>query len=751
MKQLTNEAFSPEESKKIYDNFLSIVGTRRDKLVKRYGSEAEKVAYAKAVKQVKKQAEEKPMEKEIEEGTCGYGVDGEIGDTPAGPMLIRLKEMVKDALKNPKKADLNKDGKLSDYEKKRGAAIEKSMQKELETPSEEISDEPISEEDKMSDEETMEKVFDKTSITEIIDPVTGLIAGVGALIGMGIGVETIQQFIHKKAKEGNKKYIDFYNNFQKVKRSGVTGGVTIKFYDEKGNLHVIPPRNPLRGRKGADGKPISEEDKMSDEERQLMKDLGDSFGANRKALEKRRKEEDAKRQADYERFKKSKGLDEDLDLGHTDDEPGMLKSDLYRIGKYAMELYKMVDKFDEMDGEVDFPHWWQTKITKSKSMLVSAKHYLDFEMKEPQIDAMVDVASEEGVIDEKKEPLKEYTDQNFSGKELIGSLRSPDMFGKQLFSDLFPNSVKSEGEAIQSLNAFDELQYPPNVFVAVGYQNFDADVDGVNEKFQIHQSLYYNHNYDDVRSPGVVKLTLYKKLGDRKEEEIGQMLAKSSEVSKDMKNLDKTGDFVSENKIDEGYDDGEMGTYQSSDTRHYKNPQDMETYLSAIKGMTKVEAIEHLGEEGLSSSMVMRVINKADRIGMFDVQDMFDINPRVRGDVFELKKDEKLKPSMGHLSAKDKKKVVETVVKKLSENPETVKSIEKLQPILFDILKATEKVDKSQDDTEADVEELDKSIDYLSAALTGDSALKVAADQTAYGRLASPSKKLAETIFSKLR
>ena len=237
MKQLTNEAFSPEESKKIYDNFLSIVGTRRDKLVKRYGSEAEKVAYAKAVKQVKKQAEKKSMEKEIEEGTCGYGVDGKIGNTPAGPSLLKLKEMVKDALKNPKKADLNKDGKLSDYEKKRGAAIEKSMMKEFETDEELIADEPIS---------------------------------------------------------------------------------------------------------------------------------------------------------------------EDLDIGHQDDEPGMLKADLYRIGKYAMELYKMVDKFDEMDSEVDFPHWWQSKISKSKSMLVSAKHYLDFEMKEPQIDAMVDVASKEGVIDEKK-------------------------------------------------------------------------------------------------------------------------------------------------------------------------------------------------------------------------------------------------------------------------------------------------------------------------------------------------------------
>jgi hypothetical protein len=33
-------------------------------------------------------------------------------------------------------------------------------------------------------------------------------------------------------------------------------------------------------------------------------------------------------------------------------------------------------------------------------MLISAKHYLDFEIKEPQLDAMVDVASEEGAIDE---------------------------------------------------------------------------------------------------------------------------------------------------------------------------------------------------------------------------------------------------------------------------------------------------------------------------------------------------------------
>jgi histidinol phosphatase-like PHP family hydrolase len=33
-------------------------------------------------------------------------------------------------------------------------------------------------------------------------------------------------------------------------------------------------------------------------------------------------------------------------------------------------------------------------------IIVGAKHYLDFELKEPQIDAMVDVAAEEEAIDE---------------------------------------------------------------------------------------------------------------------------------------------------------------------------------------------------------------------------------------------------------------------------------------------------------------------------------------------------------------
>ena len=90
-------------------------------------------------------------------------------------------------------------------------------------------------------------------------------------------------------------------------------------------------------------------------------------------------------------------LGEDLDVGHQDNEPQMLKSDLYRIAKYAAELYKMMDKYDQ-GGEVDFPHWWQAKVTKAKDMMVSAKHYLDGEEKVDQIDAMMDKTVNEGAV-----------------------------------------------------------------------------------------------------------------------------------------------------------------------------------------------------------------------------------------------------------------------------------------------------------------------------------------------------------------
>jgi hypothetical protein len=108
-------------------------------------------------------------------------------------------------------------------------------------------------------------------------------------------------------------------------------------------------------------------------------------------------------------IQKAKGeVEEDIDLGHEDNEPHMLKADLYRIGKYAMELYAMVEELEETGQEIDFPSWWQAMITDAATKMVKSKHYLDFELKEPAIDAMIDKSTgEEPHMGEPESPMME--------------------------------------------------------------------------------------------------------------------------------------------------------------------------------------------------------------------------------------------------------------------------------------------------------------------------------------------------------
>jgi hypothetical protein len=60
-----------------------------------------------------------------------------------------------------------------------------------------------------------------------------------------------------------------------------------------------------------------------------------------------------------------------------------------------MKLYAILEELEETGQEIDFPAWWQSKITTAKNMMSGAKHYLDFELKEPAIDAAVDALTGE--------------------------------------------------------------------------------------------------------------------------------------------------------------------------------------------------------------------------------------------------------------------------------------------------------------------------------------------------------------------
>jgi hypothetical protein len=273
-------------------------------LVKKYGKDAEKVMYGIATKQAKQKQEAMNLE--------------------------NLKSMIEAALANPDKADLNKDGKLSDYEKKRGAAIEKAMVKEEEQ--------------------------------DVIDTVT---------LDVPLFIRMLEY-----AKEDAADDMDLHDLAEKTialnKQKGI---LSMEDYDT-----LIPPTDQI-------------DENVDDMAKvywmqQLKQGKIDKLPADPKAAFLKQMMDD-EIQDDIRKYRQERGLEEDLDVGHQDDEPNMLKSDLYRIAKYAMELYKMMDKYDDMPGEVDFPHWWQSKIVKAKDMIASAHHYLEGEEQVAQIDAMM--------------------------------------------------------------------------------------------------------------------------------------------------------------------------------------------------------------------------------------------------------------------------------------------------------------------------------------------------------------------------
>ena len=254
---------------------IALMGLLQNKrsLVKKYGKDAEKVMYGIATKQAKIKQEAMNLE--------------------------NIKGMIEAALQNPKKADLNKDGKLSDYEEKRGAAIEKSMNiKEVEG--------------------------------DMIDIVT---------LDVPLFIRMLEY-----AKEDAADDMDLHDVATKtIALSKQKGILSMEDYDA-----LIPAETPIA---------------------------------------------------------------EDLDVGHQDDEPHMLKSELIRAGKMIQMLYQKIDNYDRMGGEVDFPQWWQKKIINANAMLDSAFDYLDGEEKVAQIDAIM------GTMMEEKAPLNIGDIINHKGAE----------------------------------------------------------------------------------------------------------------------------------------------------------------------------------------------------------------------------------------------------------------------------------------------------------------------------------------------
>lgn len=84
--------------------------------------------------------------------------------------------------------------------------------------------------------------------------------------------------------------------------------------------------------------------------------------------------------------------------GHTDDEKDMIMKQLYQMGTYCVELYKMMGSLPD---NTDFPHWWQAKLVKASEYIGATKHYLENELAvpddEPQVSPELDDNDPSGV------------------------------------------------------------------------------------------------------------------------------------------------------------------------------------------------------------------------------------------------------------------------------------------------------------------------------------------------------------------
>jgi len=116
-----------------------------------------------------------------------------------------------------------------------------------------------------------------------------------------------------------------------------------------------------------------------------------------------------------------------------------------------------MDEFEAGSEEVDFPHWWQAKIIRAKDSLVGAKHYLDFEVKEPAIDAVVNRMDD--IAPEMEIDVVDDIEEGNLGHNETASLEQEGRFWVVTYSTIDGKKKKtfqSEDEARKFYNTLDE-------------------------------------------------------------------------------------------------------------------------------------------------------------------------------------------------------------------------------------------------------------------------------------------------------
>ena len=378
-----------------------LLGNKRN-LVKKYGKDAEKVMYGIATKKAKSKVEEMNKEKireliykaltkedndpsgeylegdpdeHVEEGTCGYGEDGKIGRKPAGPHLN------KEAYAADKN-NVNVFGyQTKYYEVCPGAQA--FMRKVVNGDYGDMSN-------KKREVIRLGQLHDVLFLREIKalkDPEYAA-RELSTAEMIADEIKSMVEFLDIPVSE-----VDYVDGHVEIIRNAA----------KKKNINEDVDSFEVDNAIGELGDIIRDIDDKADEAREIVrqvfpKELSrlDAYGAFNMTYSNNRYDVTLGRfveRLEEEGYEIEDGevyVNEDLDVGHVDDEPGMLKAELARAGKMIQMLYRAIDKYDGK-GEVDFPQWWQSKIIKANDYLDSAFDYLDGKENVAKIDAMIDM------------------------------------------------------------------------------------------------------------------------------------------------------------------------------------------------------------------------------------------------------------------------------------------------------------------------------------------------------------------------
>ena len=384
-----------------------LLGNKRN-LVKKYGKDAEKVMYGIATKKAKSKVEEMNKEKireliykaltkedndpsgeylegdpdeHVEEGTCGYGEDGKIGRKPAGPHLNK-EEYAAD------KNNVNVFGyQTKYYEVCPGAQA--FMRKVVNGDYGDMSN-------KKREVIRLGQLHDVLFLREIKalkDPEYAA-RELSTAEMIADEIKSMVEFLDIPVSE-----VDYVDGHVEIIRNAA------KKKNIKENIEEFEVDDAIMELRRI----VDEIEEKADEARDIVRDIFpnelsrlDGYGAFSGMYSANRYDVtlggfvDRLEEEGYEIEDGVAYVNEghmmpmdDLDVGHTDNEPHMLKKELARAGQMIQMLYRAVDKYDGQ-GEVDFPQWWQKKIIQANAMLDSAFDYIDGEEMVAKIDAVID-------------------------------------------------------------------------------------------------------------------------------------------------------------------------------------------------------------------------------------------------------------------------------------------------------------------------------------------------------------------------